>query len=85
MTDQSGAAVGGILQAARQSAAQPYISEISRRFHLDMNIIFGDIDILQDAPLGSLVVIVRGQPEDVARATEYLRQSDVDVEVMKRA
>jgi len=50
-----------------------------------MNIIFGDIDILQDAPLGSLVVIVRGQPEDVARATEYLRQSDVDVEVMKRA
>ena len=73
------------LKFHRQSAAQPYISEISRRFLLDMNIIFGDIDILQDAPLGSLVVIVRGQPEDVARATEYLRQSDVDVEVMKRA
>ena len=73
------------LKFRRQSAAQPYISEISRRHHLNVNIIFGDIDILQGAPLGSLVVIVQGDEKNVAEATNYLQQNDVDVEVMKRA
>ena len=72
------------LRFLRESAQQPFISEVSRSFELHMSIIFGDIDILQDAPLGNLVVIVEGGEQRVEQAIQHLRQNDVEVEEIRR-
>ena len=73
------------LRFKRESAARALVSDISRRYGIDMNIIFGDIQIIQNAPLGGLVVIASGEEEQLRQATEYLQHNGVDVEVIKRA
>ncbi len=73
------------LKFQRKSASQALISEVSRRFNVDMSIIFGDIEIIADAPLGGLVVIMGGEGEQMLAAIAYLTGQDVDVEVIDRA
>ena len=73
------------LKFQRKSASQALISEVSRRFNVDMSIIFGDIEIIADAPLGGLVVIMGGESEQMQAAIAYLTGQDVDVEVIDRA
>ena len=41
--------------------------------------------MLQDAPLGGLVVLVSGEPEQRDAAIEYMRSCNVKVEVIEHA
>lgn len=59
------------------------ISLVSRDYHVDTNIIFGNIEIIKGAPLGGLVVILSGEKENIKQAIECLRTHGVLVEVMK--
>ncbi|MFT8312342.1 MAG: ATP-binding cassette domain-containing protein [Sporolactobacillus sp.] len=64
------------------SVSEPLISNISRMFHVDANIVFGDIQILSGNPLGGLIVILSGQKLDIDHALEYVKQRHVAVEVL---
>ncbi|SFG79874.1 methionine ABC transporter ATP-binding protein [Sporolactobacillus nakayamae] len=64
------------------SVSEPLISYISRTFHVDANIVFGDIQILSGNPLGGLIVILSGQKSAIDRALEYVKQRHVAVEVL---
>jgi D-methionine transport system ATP-binding protein len=59
----------------------PLISRISRNFEVDTNIVYANIDIIQDIPLGTLVVILSGTHDGRKSAIEALRQH-VRVEVI---
>jgi D-methionine transport system ATP-binding protein len=59
----------------------PLISRISRNFAVDTNIVYANIDIIQDIPLGTLVIILSGTPDGRTNAIEALRQH-VRVEVI---
>ncbi len=59
------------------------ISKISRDFNVDANIIFGNIEVFQNKPLGRLVVIFNGQTKDIEQSIDFLKKSDVKVEVIK--
>lgn len=59
------------------------ISTISRRFQVDADIVFGNVEVLKKAPLGKLVVIVNGEPENIKQAIAYIATCGIDVEVMK--
>jgi len=61
------------------------ISEASRRFSVDLNIIFADIEIVQDAPIGGTVAIASGTKENIEAAIEYLKEKNVGVEVIENA
>lgn len=50
---------------------------------MDASIIFANVEIMKDKPLGKLVIIIKGSSEGVEKAIEYLRNSGVDVEVIK--
>ena len=50
---------------------------------MDTNIIFGNVEIIKDSPLGDLVVIFGGQKEDIQNAIAYMEKHDVKVEVLK--
>lgn len=68
-----------------RSACEALVSGISRRYSIDLNIIFGSIEIIGDNPIGGLVVIADGKPEDIDAAVEYLRSINVGVEVILSA
>jgi len=63
-------------------ASDPLISEISRRFNVNCNIIFGNIEIISQTTLGTLVIIISGEPGQVASAIAHLNQNNVEVEVL---
>ena len=68
-----------------RNASEALISSISRKFDIDVNIIFANIEIVQDAPIGGTVAIISGAREKITAAIEYLIEKNVGVEVMKDA
>lgn len=64
------------------STSKALISEISRIYNVDTNIIFGNVEIIQNAPLGDLIVILSGKDGKVQEALAYLEEHEVKVEVI---
>lgn len=65
-----------------QEVSEALVSHISRTFGIDLNIIVGDIDVIDDAPLGGLVVIADGAKDHVDAAVDYLRSRNIGIEVL---
>ncbi|MBR0161334.1 MAG: ATP-binding cassette domain-containing protein [Oscillospiraceae bacterium] len=68
---------------SKDSVGEALVSDVSRRFGVNMNIILGNVELLHGNPLGGLVVLVGGEPEKRAAAIAYLRDHDVRVEVIE--
>ncbi|OZG51836.1 ABC transporter, ATP-binding protein [Pseudoscardovia radai] len=65
-----------------QEVSEALVSHISRTFGIDANIIVGDIDVIDDAPLGGLVVILDGAADRIEAAIDYLRNRNIGIEVL---
>ncbi|MDD2979887.1 MAG: ATP-binding cassette domain-containing protein [Hespellia sp.] len=65
-----------------KSYSEALVSGISRQFHIDVNIIFGNIELIDQQPLGGLVSILSGKAEDIEAALDYLKAKNVGVEVI---
>lgn len=65
-----------------RSVSEALVSQISRQFHLDINIIFGNIELIGENPIGGLVSIVKGEAKDIKDAITYLKNKNVGVEVI---
>lgn len=70
------------LSYGRSNVSEATISEISRRFLVDVSILYSNMEILDGAPLGGVVAKVSG--EKITGAMAYLSERDVVVEVLKR-
>ena len=66
------------------NATQALISEISRTYDVDCNIIFGNIEVVKDTPIGTLIVVLKGDPEKRKAAFECIKRHGVETEVIKR-
>ena len=73
------------LSYVQKNVSEPLISTLSQRFQISLNIIFADIEIVQDAPIGGTVAILSGEREQITKAMEYLIEKNVGVEVLKDA
>lgn len=71
------------LQYAERSPNAPMVSQVSRRFDIDLNILFGNVEIIGGSPLGALVVIASGEANKVKEALVFMREQNVKVEVLK--
>ncbi|WP_291627530.1 methionine ABC transporter ATP-binding protein [Clostridium sp.] len=71
------------LKYLENSTSEPIISIVSREFNVDTSIIFGNIEIIQDSPLGGLIVIIRGEEVQINKVIAYLKENKVEVEVIK--
>lgn len=71
------------LTYVQRNVSEPLISEAARRFGINLNIIFGDVEIVQDAPIGGLVIIASGEREKIDGCIAYLKEKSVRVEVIK--
>ena len=73
------------LSYIQRTVSEPLISTVSRKFDITLNIIFSDIAIVQNAPIGGTVAIISGEREQITQAIAYLIEKNVGVEVIKDA
>ena len=73
------------LSYVQRNAAEPLISVVRMLFDVSLNIIFADINIVQDAPIGGTVAIISGERSHITKAIEYFIDKNVGVEVIKDA
>ena len=73
------------LSYIQRNVSEPLISTVSRKFDITLNIIFSDIAIVQNAPIGGTVAIISGEREQITQAIAYLIKKNVGVEVIKDA
>lgn len=64
---------------------RPLLSDLVRRFGLDLNIVHGQIDEVQGLPFGSLAVLARGAQAQLQAAIGHLRAAGVQVQEIAHA
>lgn len=73
------------LSYIQRNVSEPLISTVSRKFDITLNIIFSDIAIVQNAPIGGTVAIISGERAQITQAMQYLIEKNVGVEVIRDA
>lgn len=87
-TAATAAGEGRLLRLAFAGAGsdQPLLSDVIRRFGIDLSILHGQIDEIQGEPFGTLAVFARGAREPLQAAVAHLRAAGVAVqEVMQES
>ncbi len=64
------------------SASEPIVSGMVKKFDVDVSILYGNIDQLKDVPFGTLVVEVAGEPQGIKNALHYLKAQNLKTEVL---
>ncbi|MBZ5977783.1 MAG: methionine ABC transporter ATP-binding protein [Leuconostoc gelidum] len=62
---------------------EPLIAGLFRDFQVTANILYGNVEILQNTPVGSLLVILSGTDEQIKAATSTLADHHVEIEILK--
>lgn len=65
------------------SARQPFISNMVKRYDVDAVIIGGNIEYIGDTQLGNLVLKLSGKKDQVQGAIDYLKYNQIKLEVLK--
>ena len=68
-----------------ESANEAVISQLSRKWGLDLNILSGSIETIDDRPLGRMTLSAFGTDEQIRAVREYLKEIRVDMEVIDHA
>ncbi len=64
------------------SANEPIISGMVKRFSVDVSILYGNISQLKDIPFGTLIIEISGDKESMQNAFEYLHEQNLKTEVI---
>lgn len=71
-----------LLKYFQGNAEKPFITNVIRKYDVDINIIHGKVVQTQDGGYGSLYVQLTGN--DINSALNYLKEAGVEIEVMAR-
>lgn len=75
-----------LVQLGYQGAStdQPLITELYRRFEVSANILYGNLEILQNTPVGNLLVVLSGTPKHTEQALVFMKEQRVSVKVLEK-
>ena len=62
-----------------ESTSDPLIATLTTRFGVTTNILFGNVEFLQETPVGNLIVVLSGEPGRREKAIAYLKSKNVKV------
>lgn len=65
-----------------KKSEEPVLSDTIKRFNLSLNVLHGNIEYIDDQPLGSLILEAVGDAEEVSRAISYIRTRVAVAEVI---
>lgn len=68
-----------------ESAGQPVLSQVAKKFDVEVNVLFGQITELQGIPFGHLVVELQGESQEVLRVINHIQQTVSVQEVTSNA
>ncbi|MNT98055.1 Methionine import ATP-binding protein MetN [compost metagenome] len=71
------------LSYAGESAYEPILSHLIRELGLDLSILHGQIDEIQEQTFGSLAVYASGEAAKIDAAITHLKSSGVVVQVVE--
>ena len=74
-----------LMRYGKAEVSQPLISRMTLEFGLEINILFGDLEIIGTTPMGGTVAIFHGTPEAIAGALQFLKDEHISVEVIRDA
>ncbi|MEG2765494.1 MAG: methionine ABC transporter ATP-binding protein [Acidaminococcaceae bacterium] len=64
------------------SAGEPLISSLVKKFDVDVSILYGNIDSIKDTPYGTLLIELYGNSVSTKAALEYLHARNLKIEVI---
>lgn len=64
------------------STKEPVIAGVIRRFGIEVTILFGGVDFIQEASFGHLIIALDGEKEQVRKALTYLEELQIRSEVI---
>jgi len=64
------------------NARKPIISQVLRKFNIDINILSGNIDELMTTSVGSLIIQILGDWTEIEKAMIWLKDEKVELEVI---
>lgn len=70
------------LMYTKRNVSEALLSAASRRFDVEFNILFADVEIIKDAPLGGIIAILSGRRDKAEAAIEFLKEKNVYIEVI---
>ncbi len=65
-----------------QSAGQPVVSSMVKKFDVDVSILCGNIAQLKNVPFGTLVIEITGSKDGITQALDYLHAQNLKTEVI---
>lgn len=65
------------------STKNALISEASRKYNLNINILYGNLEVLGNTMVGELIVLFRGSKGDIDRGISYFKAKELTVEVIE--
>src|SRR5690625_1522072 len=69
-----------------ESASEPLLSKISKKFSIDVNVLFGNITELQGQPFGNLIVSLDGDSAEINQVIKYIQEQKIAIrEVIEHA
>lgn len=60
----------------------PVVASIVRKFDVNVSVLYGNIDYIQDEPFGYLVIVIIGDMEIQAKAFQYIKKLPIGSEVL---
>ena len=73
------------LRYLERNVCSALVSHLSRTYDVDLNIIFGHVEMIDGHPLGGLIVIAEGRENSIRACIDYLENIHVGVEVLLNA
>jgi len=71
------------LQFVGESTNDTLISEVAKKYPVDVNILQGKITRTQHGALGTIIVQMNGDKTDIDEALAYMKTTSVGVEVIR--
>src|SRR5690625_3764958 len=68
-----------------EATHQILISDVAKKFPVQINILHGKITHTQTGVLGKIIIHMTGDPKDIEQAKQFIIDASVDIEVIQRA
>ena len=72
------------LKYAGTSTDEPILNQIYKQFEVTANILYGNIEILDDTPVGEMIVVLSGEADALAAAQTAILEAGIELTVLKR-
>lgn len=63
---------------------EPLITHLYSKYQVTANILYGNVELLQETPLGSLIVTLAGETKQRQKALDYLIKSGVKINILQK-